>query len=188
MTPHMTVRPWASPMQQRRPEPRRVRRQHAAARKHPHHTPRRRERRIAPPCSTTGRDTGRDREPRQIAQFRLELRAEREKVFDPVWRAERVAERDVQSDTVCSDAAPPLRAKQTAPVGSASDSESEATACGDDTDTELAGIDDDDDSPTDGETKLPTFSMVRTLHESADVVRVASFPQPPSWNRANRRR
>ena len=132
-----------------------------------------------PPCSTTGRDTGRDREPLQIAQFRLELRAERDKVFDPARRAERVAERDVQSDTVCSDAAPPLRAKQTAPVGSTSDSESEATACGDDTDTELAGIDDDDESPSDGETKLPTFSMVRTLHESVDVVRIALFPPPP---------
>ena len=91
----------------------------------------------------------------------------------------RVAERDVRPDTVCSDAAPPLRAKQTAPVGSTSDSESEATACGDDTDTELAGIDDDDESPSDGETKLPTFSMVRTLHESVDVVRIASFPPPP---------
>ena len=63
--------------------------------------------------------------------------------------------------------------------GTTSDSESEATACGDDTDTELAGIDDDDESPSDGETKLPTFSMVRTLHESVDVVRIASFPPPP---------
>ena len=74
----------------------------------------------------------------------------------------------------------PLRAKQTAPDVSISDSESETTACDYDTDTELAGIDDDDDSPTDGETKLPTFSMVRTLHESVDVVRVASFPPPPA--------
>ena len=90
-----------------------------------------------------------------------------------------MAERDAQSDTERSDAASPLRAKQTAPDVSASDSESEAAVCGYDTDTELAGIDDDDDSPTDGETKLPTFSMVRTLHESADVVRVASFPPPP---------
>ena len=100
-------------------------------------------------------------------------------MFDPARRAERVAERDAQSDTACSDAAPLLRAKQTAPDVSASDSESEATACDYDTDTELAGIDDDDGSPTDGETKLPNFSMVRTLHESADVVRVASFPPPP---------
>ena len=46
-----------------------------------------------PPCSTTGRD----REPLQIAQFRLELRAERDKVFDPARRAERVAERDAQT-------------------------------------------------------------------------------------------
>ena len=137
-----------------------------------------------PPCSTTGRD----REPLQIAQFRLELRAERDQVFDPARRAERVAERDAQSDTVCSDAAPPLRAKQTAPDVSVSDSESEATVCGYDTDTELAGIDDDDDSPTDGETKLPTFSMVRTLHESVDVVRIALFPHPPSWNQPNRQR
>ena len=51
--------------------------------------------------------------------------------------------------------------------------------CGYDTDTELAEIDDDDDSPTDGGTMLPTFSMAQTLHESADVVRVASFPPPP---------
>jgi len=109
----------------------------------------------------------------------LELSAERDRVFDPARRAERVAERDAQTDTVCSDAAPPLRAKQTAPVVSVSDSESEATDCGYDTDTELAGIDDDDESTTDGEPALPTFSMVRTLHESVDVVRVAVFPPPP---------
>ena len=130
-----------------------------------------------PPCSTTGREAR--QRPLQIAQFRLELRAERDQVFDPARRAERVAERDARPDTVCSDAAPPLRAKQTAPDGSTSDSESEATACGYDTDTELAGIDDDDESPSDGETKLPTFSMVRTLHESVDVVRIALFPPPP---------
>ena len=53
------------------------------------------------------------------------------------------------------------------------------STCGDDTDTELAGIDDDDESPSDVEAKLPTFSMVRTLHESVDVVRIASFPPPP---------
>ena len=40
--------PLASPMQQRRSRPRRVRRQRSAARNHPHYTPRRRERRIAP--------------------------------------------------------------------------------------------------------------------------------------------
>ena len=61
---------------------------------------------------------------------------------------------------------------------SISDSESEATACDYDTDTELAGIGDDDESPTDGETTLPTFSMVQTLHESVDVVRIALFPPP----------
>ena len=48
-----------------------------------------------PPCNTTGRD----REPFQIAQFRLELRAERDKVLDPARRAERVAESDAQTDT-----------------------------------------------------------------------------------------
>ena len=65
-----------------------------------------------PPCSKT---TRRGREPFQVAQFRLELRAERDRVFDPDRRAERVAECDAQSDTECSDAASPLRAKQSAP-------------------------------------------------------------------------
>ena len=116
----------------------------------------------------------------QVTQFKVQSSAERDQVLDPERRAERVAERDAQSDTECSDAAPPLRAKQTAPEVSVSDSESEATVCGYDTDTELAGLDDDDDPPTDSETKLPAFSMVRTLHESADVVRVAPFPPPPT--------
>ena len=60
-----------------------------------------------------------------------------------------------------------------------SGSESESVACGYETDTELAGLDADNDQPTDSETKLPTFSMVRTLHESTDVVRIAPFPPPP---------
>ena len=110
----------------------------------------------------------------------MELRAGRDRVFDPERRAERVVERAAQSDTACSGAAPPLRAKQTAPDVSMSDSESETAVCGYATDTELAGIDDEDDSPQDSEAKLPTFSMVWTLHESVEVVRVASFPPPPA--------
>ena len=133
------------------------------------------------------------RSPFRVIQFRVEQRAERDRVFEPARRAERVTERDAQLGAACDDAAQPLWAKQTAPNEPMSDSESNY-----DTDTELVGIDDDDSPSTVDTTKLPTFSIVRTLHESADIVRVASFPPPPAvdpgeptavdWNSATRGR
>ena len=55
----------------------------------------------------------------------------------------------------------------------------ESDASGYETDTTFNmddALDDDDD---DGDEALATFSSSKTIHESADVVRVAAFPAPP---------
>ena len=57
--------------------------------------------------------------------------------------------------------------------------DSESDTSGYETDTTFAvddAVDDDDD---DGDEALATFSSSKTIHESADVVRVAPFPPPP---------
>ena len=55
----------------------------------------------------------------------------------------------------------------------------ESDASGYETDTTFNmddALDDDDD---DGDEALATFSSSKTIHESADVVRIAAFPAPP---------
>ena len=60
-----------------------------------------------------------------------------------------------------------------------------AHSSGDDSDAngyETDTIDDaldDDDGDEHGDESLATFSSAKTIHESADVVRVAAFPSPP---------
>ena len=59
----------------------------------------------------------------------------------------------------------------------ASDGESDASGYETDTTFNMDdALDDDDD---DGDEALATFSSSKTIHESADVVRVAAFPAPP---------
>ena len=58
-------------------------------------------------------------------------------------------------------------------------SDSESDTSGYETDTTFNmddALDDDDD---DGDEALATFSSSKTIHESADVVRIAAFPAPP---------
>ena len=141
-----------------------------------------------PPCSTTGRDASRDREPLQIAQFRLGLRAERDKVFDPARRAVRVAERDVRPDTVCSDAAPPLRAKQPHPSGRpATLSRRRRLVATTPTPSWLGSTMTTSRHRTARRSCRPSpwFGLCTSPLMSCVSLR---FPHPPSWNQPNRQR
>lgn len=112
----------------------------------------------------------------RTVRFNVEGRELRQRPITAERGAVNAAERGTQHDAECSGTARELRVKYPAPGESSSDDESEASTCDYETDSEVAGIDD--------KAKLPTFSMVRTLHESDDVVRAAAFPPPPVVERA----
>ena len=150
------------PSHQRRPRSRRVRRRWNTARILPHFTPRWPERGIAPP---TQREAG--------CRMR---RGNTTSTADSVTSAaDRLASRPALSPPVSGTLATELAA-MTKPHTQAAASR---TRSGYETDTTFNmddALDDDDD---DGDEALATFSSSKTIHESADVVRIAAFPAPP---------
>ena len=91
--------------------------------------------------------------------------------FEPATRDMVAARRCGESARECSELAAKMRAERS----SGDDSDSD----GYETDTAFNlddALDDDDD---DGDEALATFSSSKTIHESADVVRIAPFPAPP---------
>ena len=100
-----------------------------------------------------------------------ERRLAAKRFFEPSTRAEVAARRRGESARECLELASKLRA--------AHSSDDESNASGYETDATFTiddGVDDDDD---DGGKAMTTFSSSKTIHESADVVRIAPFPAPP---------
>ena len=81
------------------------------------------------------------------------------------------ARRCGESARECLELANKLRAAHS------SDEESDASGYETDTTFTIDDVIDDDDD--DGDEALATFSSSKTIHESADVVRIAPFPAPP---------
>ena len=103
-------------------------------------------------------------------QHNVERRLGAQRAFEPATRDAVAARRCGESARECIELAEKMRAAHS------SDDDSDANEY--ETDT----IDDalnDDDGDEHGDESLATFSSAKTIHESADVVRIAAFPSPP---------
>ena len=90
--------------------------------------------------------------------------------FEQATRDAVAARRCGESARECLELAEKIRA--------AHSGDDDSDAEGYETDTIDDALDDDDDDAH-GDESLATFSSAKTIHESADVVRVAAFPSPP---------
>ena len=104
-------------------------------------------------------------------QHLVECQLGAQRAFEQSTRDAVAARRCGESARECLELADKMRAARTS--GDESDSE------GYETDTTFNMDDTLDDDDDDGDDALTTFSSSKTIHESADVVRIAPFPAPP---------
>ena len=104
-------------------------------------------------------------------QHNAERRLGAQRAFELSTRDAVAARRCGESARECLELAEKMRA--------AHSSGDESDANGHETDTTFTIDDALDDDNDDGDEALATFSSSKTIHESAGVVRIASFPAPP---------
>ena len=107
----------------------------------------------------------------EARQHNIECRLGAKRAFEPATRNAVAARRCGESARECLELAAKMRA--------AHSSGDESDADGYETDTTFNTDDALDDDDDDGDEALATFSSSKTIHESADVVRIAAFPAPP---------
>ena len=103
-------------------------------------------------------------------QHNAKRRLGAQRAFEPATRAAVAARRCGESARECLELAEKMRA--------ANSSGGDSDANGYETGT-IDGALDDGDGDEHGYESLATFSSAKTIHESADVMRVAAFPSPP---------
>ena len=106
----------------------------------------------------------------EARQHSAECQLGARRAFEQATRDAVAARRCGESARECLELAEKIRA--------AHSGDDDSDAEGYETDTIDDALDDDYDD-THGDESLATFSSAKTIHESADVVRVAAFPSPP---------
>ena len=106
----------------------------------------------------------------EARQHNVECRLGAKRAFEQATRDAVAARRCGESARECLEIAAKIRG--------AHSGDDDSDAGGYETDTIDGALDDDDDDAH-GDESLATFSSAKTIHESADVVRVAAFPSPP---------
>ena len=106
----------------------------------------------------------------EARQHSAECQLGARRAFEQATRDAVAARRCGESARECLELAEKIRA--------AHSGDDDSDAEGYETDTIDDALDDDDDDAH-GDESLATFSSAKTIHESADVVRVAAFPSPP---------